>query len=71
VLERTVRTVSELRARLNIDRFTLFSLRDVALQNESNQDDLFQFFGITTADYKRKPAFYTLKQLIAEFGATC
>jgi hypothetical protein len=64
VLERIVRTVYALRAELNVTHWELFTLRDA----DSSQDDLFHRFGILRSDYSRKPAFDTLRRLIAELG---
>ena len=64
VLERIVRTVYALRAELNITHWELFTLRDA----DSSKDDLFHRFGILRSDYSRKPAFDTLRRLIAELG---
>jgi hypothetical protein len=64
VLERIIRTVHALREDLNITHWELFTLRDA----DSSKDDLFHQFGVLRDDYSRKPAFYTLRGLIAEFG---
>ena len=64
VLERIIRTVHALRAELNITHWELFTLRDA----DSAKDDLFHRFGILRSDYSRKPAFDTLRRLIAELG---
>ena len=63
MLER-IRTVHALRAELNITHWELFTLRDA----DSSKDDLFHRFGILRDDYSRKPAFHTLRRLIAELG---
>ncbi len=54
-LEKVVRTIHSARARINIARYTLFSLRDVTTPTPSNESSLFPFFGITTADYSPSP----------------
>lgn len=64
VLERVVRTVHALRADLNITHWELFTLRDA----DSSKNDLFHRFGVLRDDYSRKPAFFTLRSLISEFG---
>jgi hypothetical protein len=64
VLERIVRTVYALRAELNVTHWELFTLRDA----DSSKDDRFHRFGILRSDYSRKPAFETLRRLIAELG---
>lgn len=64
VLERIIRTVHALRDDLNITHWELFTLRDA----DSSKDDLFHQFGVLRDDYSRKPAFYTLRRLIAEFS---
>ena len=69
VLEEAIRTVHANRERLNIERYSLFALRDVSLRNASNEGNLFHFFGIMTADYERKPAFKVVRELVHELGA--
>jgi hypothetical protein len=69
VLETAVRTIHSLSGRLHIERYTLFSLRDVDYASAGNAASLFHFFGIATADYRRKPAFETFRKLIQELGA--
>jgi len=68
VIEQVMRTIHANRARLNIQRYSLFALRDVALRNAGNADNLFCFFGIMTANYERKPAFETFRKLVQELG---
>ena len=68
VIEQVIRTIHANRARLNIQRYSLFALRDVALRNAGNADNLFCFFGIMTANYERKPAFETFRKLVQELG---
>jgi hypothetical protein len=58
------------RGRLNIERYTLFSLRDVDHETAANAENVFAFFGITKADYSRKPAFDVFKSLVREFGTS-
>jgi hypothetical protein len=64
VLEAVVRTVHRLRAELNVTHWQLFTLRDA----DSSKNDLFHQFGVLRSDYSRKPAFHTLRRLIAELG---
>ncbi|MFC4591024.1 hypothetical protein [Sphaerisporangium corydalis] len=64
VLESIVRTVHALRADLNVTHWELFTLRDA----DSSKDDLFHRFGVLRDDYSPKPAFHTLRRLIAELG---
>ncbi len=68
VIEQVIRTVHANSGRLNIDVYTLFALRDVALAIAGNQSDLFSFFGIMTAGYQQKPAFEVYRSLIQELG---
>lgn len=70
VIEQVIRTVHEHRRRLNIERYSLFALRDVSLRAPDNEANLFYFFGIMTADYQRKPAFETYRRLVEELGAS-
>ncbi len=67
-LDTVIRTIHALSARLNIERYTLFDLRDVTHPDPSGDSHLFNFFGITTADYKPKPAFSVVRTLIQELG---
>jgi hypothetical protein len=68
VIEQVVRTVHANRERLNVARYTLFALRDVALRTAANEQNLFGFFGIMTADYQRKPAFEVFRRVVRELG---
>lgn len=68
VLEKVIRTIHANRTRLNISRYTLFSLRDVTAPTAANENNLFAFFGITSADYSPKPAFLTFQNLISELS---
>jgi hypothetical protein len=67
-IEQAIRTVHANRDRLNVGRYTLFALRDVALRTSANEQDLFGCFGIMTADYQRKPAFEVFARLVRELG---
>ncbi|GAA2470023.1 hypothetical protein [Winogradskya humida] len=64
VLETIIRTVHRLRAELNVTHWQLFTLRDA----DSSKDDLFHRFGVLRSDYSPKPAFHSLRRLIAELG---
>ena len=66
--ETVIRTIHALSARLNIERYTLFDLRDVAHPDPSGDSHLFNFFGITNANYQPKPAFSVVRTLIQELG---
>jgi hypothetical protein len=68
VIERVIRTIHAHSGRLNIDAYTLFALRDVALASAASQSDVFGFFGIMTAGYEPKPAFEVYRALIEELG---
>ena len=68
VLEIVIRTIHDLSAKLNIERYTLFALRDVDHVNAGNVDNVFHFFGITTCEYARKPAFDRFRSLVDELG---
>ena len=64
LIDQMVRTVYELRVRLNITHYELFSLRDADTANP----DLNHQFGILKDDYSPKPAFDTYRRLIGELG---
>jgi hypothetical protein len=68
VLDMVIRTVHDAGDRLNIERYMLFALRDVEQSRATNRNNLFCFFGITTADYAHKPAFRIFRSLIQELG---
>jgi hypothetical protein len=68
VLESVIRVLHEISERLHIDRYMLFDLRDVDSGISESEDNIFRFFGITTYNYSRKPAFETFQKLIREFG---
>ncbi|MBS1872120.1 MAG: hypothetical protein JSU00_02830 [Acidobacteria bacterium] len=63
-IEIVIRTVHTVRQELNIERYTLFALRDAS----SAVDDIFSQFGVLTSGYTPKPAFETYRRLIAELG---
>ena len=67
-IETVIRTVWELRERLNIARYTLFDLRDADSSTPEVMDDIFHHFGITRDDYVPKPAYQVFRQLIGELG---
>jgi hypothetical protein len=67
VLETVIRTVHGASHHLNIERYTLFSLRDADSTNPKTEGDIFHHFGITRDDYTPKPAFKVFRSLIAEF----
>jgi hypothetical protein len=64
LLEQMVRTVYNLRGKLNITHYELFSLRDA----DTGNPDLNHQFGILRDDYSPKPAFEVYRKLIAELG---
>jgi len=64
LIEQMVRTVYELRGKLNITHYELFSLRDADTANPNPNSQ----FGIMRDDYSPKPAFETYRELIAELG---
>ena len=68
VLETVIRTIYDLSSKLNIERYMLFALRDVDHANIANENNIFHFFGITTSDYTRKPAFDKFRALVQELG---
>jgi hypothetical protein len=53
--------------RLNIARYTLFSLRDAESTSPEFADDIFYHFGLMRCDYTPNPAFETCRRLIATF----
>ena len=64
-----IRTVHEIRERLNIERYTLFGLRDTDDSAET-ANDLFRHFGIMTAAYRPKAAFEAFRRLVGKFSYT-
>lgn len=60
VLEAVIRTVH----RLGVRQWQLFTLRDA----DSSGPTPFHHFGVLRDDYSRKPAFYRLRDLVAELG---
>ena len=69
VIEHVIRTVYEVRERLNVERYTLFGLRDTD-DSQENADNIFRHFGIMTAVYEPKPAFEAFRRLVAELTVT-
>jgi hypothetical protein len=65
VFEEVVRTVMEARERLNLRRYTAFSLRDLESFKPEHVADIFYNFGLMRSDYTPKPAFETYRRLIA------
>jgi hypothetical protein len=68
VFERVVRAVHEVRAVLNVERYTAFALRDANSASRGGGDFWHQF-GLLRDDYEPKPAFDVLRRLVAELGA--
>jgi hypothetical protein len=68
VVEAVIGCVHQLAIPLNIERYTHFALRDAEHERPNAEQSLFHFFGLTRADYSRKPAFETFRRLIDEFG---
>jgi hypothetical protein len=64
VLEAVLRTVHGLRERYGISQYELFSLRDA----DSVCPDVWYQFGLLRSDYTPKPAFATMRRLIAELS---
>jgi hypothetical protein len=63
-VEQMVRTAHELRGKLNITHYELYSLRDA---DTANPDPNHQF-GILRDDYSPKPAFEVYRKLVQELG---
>ena len=59
--------IRQVRSRLNLDRYTLFCLRDTD-SSPSLEEDVFYHFGIMRDDYSPKPAFDVFRKLVEEFG---
>lgn len=68
VVETVIRTVHEVRERLNIERYTMFALRDSDSTRPEVADDIFHHFGLTYDDYSPKPAYEIFRRLIRELG---
>ena len=68
VLETIIRTAYEARKKLNIERYTMFDLRDADTTNPEVAGDIFYHFGLTHDDYSPKPAFQSYRRLIQELG---
>lgn len=69
VLATVISTIAEVSSEFNIDRYSLYSLRDVDASTSTTENNFFNFFGITTADYHPKPAFDVYRDLIRRYGA--
>ena len=67
VIEKVIRLVCSERERLNITRYTLFSLRDTDSMMPGPENDIFRF-GLTRSDYSPKPAYAMFRSLIREYG---
>ncbi|SPL91610.1 unnamed protein product [[Actinomadura] parvosata subsp. kistnae] len=57
-----IRTVAACAARLNVTHHELFGLRDA----DSGRDEPTARLGLTTSDYRPKPAYDVYRQLIAQ-----
>ncbi len=68
VLDCAIRTIYDNRVQLNLGAYFVMLLRDVALRTPDTVENPFSFFGIMTADYQRKVAFETYRELIASLG---
>ncbi|MFI0939851.1 hypothetical protein [Streptomyces sp. NPDC021020] len=64
VLETVVTTLATHASPLNLSGYTHFSLRDASTPHPG----LFHQFGLTTDDYTPKPAFASLRTLVARYG---
>ena len=64
-IEIAIRTIYEIRERLNIVRYMMFDLRDA----DSSKQEFFYQFGLMRDDYTSKPAFATYRKLIAELSS--
>lgn len=69
VLETIIRCVHEAREPLNIERYTMFDLRDAISSKPEVEGDIFYHFGLTQEDYSPKPAYETYRRLIQELGS--
>ncbi|MEO8371022.1 MAG: hypothetical protein ABI806_17700 [Candidatus Solibacter sp.] len=65
VFEEVVQTLMEARERLNLHRYTAFSLRDSESFKPAHAADIFYNFGLMRSDYTPKLAFETYRRLIA------
>jgi hypothetical protein len=65
VIETVIRTLHEIRERLNITRYMMFDLRDA----DSSKTDFFYQFGLLHDDYTAKLAFTTFCKLIDELSS--
>jgi hypothetical protein len=61
-------TSREARKSLNVERYMHFALRDAQLAQPGAGQTLFHFFGLTRADYSRKPAYDVFRGLVNELG---
>jgi hypothetical protein len=68
VVEKVVRAIEDAREALNVGRYMHFALRDAQVAQPGAGQTLFHFFGLTRADYSRKPAFDVFRGLIQELG---
>ena len=66
VLEAVIQTALEARERLNIERYTAFSLRDSESFDAASAENIFYHFGLMRSDYSAKPTFEMYRRLIAE-----
>jgi len=66
VLETIIRTTYEARKGLNIERYTMFDLRDADSTKPEVAGDIFYHFGLTHDDYSPKPAYQSYRRLIQE-----
>lgn len=63
-LESMIRTIASAAARHHITHYELFGLRDA----DSANPEAMARFGLTTSDYRPKPAYETYRRLIGEFS---
>jgi len=64
-LEDTIRQVHDYSGELDVTDYRYFNFRD----NRPNGTDLFDDVGLLRADYTRKPAFGTYRDLVSELGS--
>ncbi|MFF0739538.1 hypothetical protein ACFYVL_03975 [Streptomyces sp. NPDC004111] len=63
-LETMIRTIASAAARHHVTHYELFALRDA----DSARPEATARFGLTTSDYRPKPAYETYRALIGELG---
>lgn len=67
IIDQVIGLIWARRHRLNIARYTLFGLRDADSTSPGSENDFFRHFGVTTDDYRPKPAYFAFRDALRKY----